>query len=234
MIRVLALAVVFTCALAARAEEPAGTPFIGGFADNSALPLFVSEGKLAIATKYGKLDVPFADIVRVEFGFRYPPGIEAKIAAAIEKLGDADFKIREEAQKQLNSVGETALPLLKKAAKGTNPELVRRADECIIKIQTGLPRDRGEIVEYDVIVTETSVLSGKLETASITVKTKFFGEKAIALGDLRTFRHATLDPEPKVKPATLPLNPNGIFAPPGVAVPPGGAAPLPVLPGGGR
>jgi len=237
MIRFLALAAVFMGFSSSHAEEPTGTSFTGGFSDNSALPLFLPEGKLALTTKYGKLEVPFADIVRVEFGFRYPTGMELKIAAAIEKLGDADFKIREEAQKQLNNIGEMALPLLKRSPKGTNAELVRRADECIIKIQTSLPKDRWEVVEYDVIITETSVLRGKLETASILAKTKFFGEKAIALANLRTLRHATLDPESKVKPATLPPNPNGLFAPPGFAVPPGGAIPLPPFiapPGGGR
>ena len=215
---------LLTASIAFGAEPPvpipAGLPYIGGFADGSSLPVFLPDGKIAIATKYGKLAVPISEIVRIELGFRYPEGMEAKILAAIEDLGASDFKLRDTAQKYLESRGEVAMPALRKAAKGSNPESVRRAEEVLVKLQGSLPKDQREAPEYDVIVTENSSIRGTIETNAIKANTKFFGETTLKLADLRTLRNKVLDPD---KPAT---------ATPGAKYGPGPADQI-FFPGGG-
>ncbi len=200
----------------ARADDPAGIPFAGGFADNSTLPLYLLDGKITIATKYGKLTVPLSEVVTIELGFRYPDGMEAKITVAAGELGSADFKVREQAEKQLLTWRDLALPALRKAMMSGNPEAVRRAEDLITKIQASLPKDRQEVAEYDVIVTENSTIRGKLETGTIKANTKFFGETILKLADLRTLRNTLLEPTPKSGTAVKPK--------PGMPGVPGGAA----------
>ena len=192
---ILVLLVVASAALGADPTPP-GLPYIGGFADGSALPVYLPEGKIAIATKYGKLAVPLSEIVRIELGFRYPEGMEAKVGAAIADLGASDFKQRDEAQKKLEAWGELGLPALRKATKGGNPEGARRADEILTKLLAKLPKDLRDVPEYDVIVTENSSLRGTIETTGVKANTKFFGETTLKLADLRTLRNKVLDPDP--------------------------------------
>jgi len=62
---------------------------------------------------------------------------EAKIKALIRQLGDDDFNKREEASQRLVSIGARAKPLLKQAATDPDVEIVRRAEECLQKIEQG-------------------------------------------------------------------------------------------------
>ena len=196
------LASLFAASTALGADPaPAGLPFTGGFADGSALPVFLPEGKITIATKYGKLAVPLSEIVRIELGFRYPEGMEAKITTAATDLGASDFKQRDEAQKYLESRGELALPALRKTAKGGNPEAMRRAEEILAKLLAKLPKDLRDVPEYDVIVTENSSVRGSIETTGLKANTKFFGETTLKLADLRTLRNKVLDPDKPAKPS---------------------------------
>ena len=73
---------------AGEAQTPDGPPeFEAKFADDSVLKVIALESALTVSTKYGKLTVPLADVVRLEVGFRYPEGIEAKVEQAIERWG---------------------------------------------------------------------------------------------------------------------------------------------------
>jgi hypothetical protein len=58
-----------------------------------------------------------------------------KISKLIEKMGSSDFEDREEAQKQLDAIGEPALEALKKAMSSEDTEVRRRAEELIKKIE---------------------------------------------------------------------------------------------------
>jgi len=218
-------------ATAARAEEPTGIAFTGGFADNSNVPLYLPDSKITIVTKYGKLAVPLSEVVRIEFGFRYPEGMEKKIASAIEDLGSADYAKREAAQKQLILWGEVVIPALRKAMKSGNAEAASRAEVIVNKLLASLPGDHPEIQEFDTVITEESNIRGSLETTAIKANTKFFGETTLRLADLRVLRNIALDhAEPKAKPAkpVKPVGAGGPFGPPGA-----GAGPIIIL-GGNR
>jgi len=66
------------------------------------------------------------------------PPTDKQIVELITKLGDARFKVRDEACKKLIEIGKPALPLLKKAAESEEVEIRLRASR-IIKIIEAQP-----------------------------------------------------------------------------------------------
>ena len=57
-----------------------------------------------------------------------PPGA---IPDLIRKLGSEEFSQREKAEQALRDIGEAALPALKKASADPDPEIARRARDCV-------------------------------------------------------------------------------------------------------
>jgi len=57
------------------------------------------------------------------------------ISEMIQALGNASFELREKAEKDLGLVGETALEQLRKARKSEDPEIRRRVESLIKKIE---------------------------------------------------------------------------------------------------
>jgi HEAT repeat protein len=62
---------------------------------------------------------------------------EASARALVRKLGDGDFSVRERASDELAALGTRALPLLRAAAKDPDPEVARRAEACVERIEKG-------------------------------------------------------------------------------------------------
>ena len=58
------------------------------------------------------------------------------ISEMIKSLGDSSFEVREKAEKDLGLVGEPALEQLRKARKSEDPEIRRRTESLIKKIET--------------------------------------------------------------------------------------------------
>ena len=58
------------------------------------------------------------------------------ISEMIKSLGDSSFELREKAEKDLGLVGEPALEQLRKARKSEDPEIRRRTESLIKKIET--------------------------------------------------------------------------------------------------
>src|SRR5262249_28150254 len=63
------------------------------------------------------------------------PAAGPSLEQLIQRLGNRDFRIRQEASKALASVGASALPALQKARTYTDAEVQRRLDELIDHIQ---------------------------------------------------------------------------------------------------
>jgi HEAT repeat protein len=57
-----------------------------------------------------------------------------KARALVKKLGDDAFAVREKATADLTALGPVALPLLRMAAKDKDPEVSRRAVQCLQQI----------------------------------------------------------------------------------------------------
>jgi hypothetical protein len=62
------------------------------------------------------------------------PELLDKARALIGKLGDDNFAAREQASKDLLTMGAVAIPLLRDAARGEDREVARRARECLRQI----------------------------------------------------------------------------------------------------
>jgi hypothetical protein len=58
-----------------------------------------------------------------------------QVAKLIEKMGSGDFEDREKATEQLDGIGVPALEALRKASKSEDPEVRRRAEELVAKIE---------------------------------------------------------------------------------------------------
>ncbi len=60
-----------------------------------------------------------------------------RIQELVRRLGDDDFKTREEASRKLIMFGPRARPFLQAALKDSDPEIVRRAQDCLERIAQG-------------------------------------------------------------------------------------------------
>src|SRR5207249_9005749 len=89
--------------------------------DGSAIRMTILQKEIEVKTDYGLLTVPVKDIVKIDFGVHLPDGLEDKIAAAIEKLADENYKAREGALMDLIGWGPYAYPQLQRATKSTVP-----------------------------------------------------------------------------------------------------------------
>jgi hypothetical protein len=62
---------------------------------------------------------------------------ESHIKELVQRLGDDEFKVREEASRQLVMLGPRARPFLQVALKDSDPEIARRAQDCLDRIARG-------------------------------------------------------------------------------------------------
>ena len=60
----------------------------------------------------------------------------ARVHELIKRLGDDDFSVREKASADLVTLGPLALPALREAKSNSDPEVVRRAVECLRRIES--------------------------------------------------------------------------------------------------
>jgi hypothetical protein len=86
--------------------------------------------------------------------------VPAAIARMIDQLGSPDFAEREKATQDLEAVGPAALPALRQAAAGSDPEVRRRAETLVRRLearalaQKVLMPSRVRLVYRDVLVRE--------------------------------------------------------------------------------
>ncbi|MFO0826064.1 MAG: LCCL domain-containing protein [Gemmataceae bacterium] len=156
--------------------------------DESTLKLKLLDDKLELVTKYGFLQIPVADVRRIEFAHRCPTDVAEKIALAISKLGHSDFQIREQASAELKNQRERAYPFLLRSLKHDDPEVSRRADEALRYIQARVPANLLEARDCDVVYTDDSKFTGKLAPQTLRVLTGMFGEQSLKVADLRSLR----------------------------------------------
>lgn len=170
------------------APPPTAPEFEIKFTDGGSLRIQALDESVVVVTKYGKLTVPLAEVRRVEFGFRYPPGTEAKIDALVGRLGADAFRDREEAERQLVAFKELALPAVRRAVKSTDPEVARRAEAVARKLAAVVPEDRQAVKDYDTVETAEFTARGRVAAAKLRVKSRQFGESALPVEELRAVR----------------------------------------------
>ncbi|QJW96650.1 LCCL domain-containing protein [Frigoriglobus tundricola] len=156
--------------------------------DDSNIKLKLLDEKLELVTKHGVLQIPVADVRRIEFANRVPADVAEKVLAAVAKLGHADFAVREAATVELKGYRERAYPSVLKALKHGDPEVGRRAEEIVKFIQGKTAPGLLEARDTDVVVTDDSKITGRLSAEVLRVATFQFGDQQLKLADLRTLR----------------------------------------------
>jgi hypothetical protein len=146
------------------------------------------DATITVVTKYGKLTVPLAEVVRIEVGFRYPDGLEAKVEEWVTNLGSAVFRDREAAEKALFNAAEYAVPALRRATKNPDAEVARRADSVLKKLTDKLPPEKMEMKDFDLVETAEVIVRGRLESTGVKMKTRHFGETTLQLAEVRSIR----------------------------------------------
>ncbi|HZY86028.1 MAG TPA: hypothetical protein VFE78_14440, partial [Gemmataceae bacterium] len=148
---------------------------------------------VVVATRYGKLTVPAADIRRIEFGFHLPDEVAREVEAAVRQLGSDDFKQREAAGKRLVTLGFRAWPALQAAARSSDKEVSARARVAIERVRKEVPAEHLSLPEQDVVYTRDCVLAGRIEGEALKVGSASLGDLSLRLTELRSLRSAAVE-----------------------------------------
>jgi hypothetical protein len=167
---------------------PAGLEAEVRCVDDSVLKLKILDERLNVSTRYGSLQVPVADIRRIEFATRVTPEVAERVSLLISNLNHPDFDAREKATAELRELRERAYFPLLKAIKHQDPEISRRAEETVRYIQQKVPPGQLDVREYDVIYTDDSKFTGMIGSAILRVQTTMFGEQSLRLADIRSLK----------------------------------------------
>jgi LCCL domain len=154
--------------------------------DESNLKVVLCDEKIELLTRHGKLDIPVAEIIRIDFRLRIPEGTKKKIAVAVAELGHEDYSTRQRATNTLLSLREKSYPSLVQASKNKDPEVARRAEVALDKLRETLPGDTLEFPATDVVHTSDSIIAGQINMDSFRVTTLSFGDQQLRLTDIRS------------------------------------------------
>lgn len=175
------------------------------FLDDSKVKMTLRDERLELATPYGHLGIPIADIQRIDFATRTSEELLRRIDNAVANLGSPQFQLREEASADLLQLREKGYQAILRAAKLKDPEVTRRAEQLIEKIRESVSEDMLEVRRQDVIYTADSKISGQIETAVLKATTFQFGEVQMRVADMRGLR--TLGSEPDGEAPGIELGP---------------------------
>jgi hypothetical protein len=103
-----------------------------------------------------------------------------QILALVRQLGDRSFKVRQKASADLVALGTIARPYLSQATKAPDPEIVRRAEECLEQI-------RPEGSRQELTVAAIRLLAARKPAATIETLLAFlpFAENEIVTGEIQ-------------------------------------------------
>jgi hypothetical protein len=160
------------------------------------LKLTLRDERIPLSTPYGKLLVPVADIHRIEFAWRLSDDVARRIETAITNLGSPEFRQREAATTELLKLREKAYPALLQAARQKDAEVVRRAKELLQRVRDAVPEQNLVFRKYDIVHTEDSKITCRIEGAALKANTFQFGEVQLKLADLRSLRSLAVPEEP--------------------------------------
>jgi hypothetical protein len=189
--------ILFVCAGVACAQDEAGTEARNSdkkdeaeinFANGSTVRMSLLQDKIEVLTRYGKLEIPLADVQRIEFGVHLTPDAAKKVEAGVQKLASAQYAEREDGARELAALGASAYPALLKAAKSGDQEVVRRSEKIITDLRARVPEKDLRSREEDVIVTPGFTVVGRIVTQALKGKSEYFGNVQLQLPQLRHLR----------------------------------------------
>ncbi len=124
-----------------------------------------------VETLYGKLTVPASDVIRIRIGKKADKDLKARIEKLIADLANKDFRIREEAQKELSKLGKAAYSEIEAASRSTDTEVKERATALLANITL----DDGDEPQLndDEVLTPNFAIRGTVKLDALAVATKF-------------------------------------------------------------
>lgn len=166
------------------------------FTDDSVLKLTLRDASISMTTTYGNLRVPLSTVRYIEFATRIPPAVTRRAEAAVAKLGDLQYAVRQAAGAELLEMREQAYPSLLQAAHHKDPEVARRAEGLLRQLRELVPADHLTIRKADTVWTVDSRLSGRIDGEFIKAHTFQFGDVPLKLEHMRTLQYISVDPDP--------------------------------------
>jgi hypothetical protein len=158
------------------------------FTDDSVMRMVVLQEQVEVVTRFGKLMVPTREIQSIDFGIHLPPGLELKVAEAIDQLGHDNYRTRENALKNLVTWGPFAYPQVYAATKSEDPEIIKRSLMALDRIRAKFPARNLRLRDEDVVATPAFTIVGRVTTPVMKAKNVNFGELDLKLCTLRSVR----------------------------------------------
>lgn len=158
--------------------------------DGSILKVRLLDAKIPLKTDYGIFEISSVDIRHIEFANRISDELARQLKAAVAKLGDDDYHVREAATAQLLSMQQLAYPALVAAAQSEDVEVVHRAEQLMNLIRQSASEDDLELQDFDVIYTDRSQIAGTIQLASLKVESVPLGQQQLKLEMLRRLQLA--------------------------------------------
>jgi hypothetical protein len=149
---------------------------------------------VTISTEFGDLRIPVEKLYGFRPGLNSYPELASQIKSLVEKLGDKDFNTRENAHKEIVSMGPQFLMEVYEYEDGGNAERKRHLKEIREELESmaedadsfddvdeksGVAMIRGDSVQ-----TKDFTVVGKIKEATFAMKTKY-GDLSIKLSDIK-------------------------------------------------
>lgn len=154
------------------------------FADDSSLKFILLDERLTMNTGYGQLEIPFAEVRRIEFGARLS---DAELAAFEKGLADvlSNTAIRRQTGKDaLIALGPKVVPAIRRALKRSDAESLPYLDQVLEKFAAGPANPKTEARDYDLVSTDESSFAGRVLATNFQIRTVQFGELTLKASDV--------------------------------------------------
>ena len=163
--------------------------------DGSIIAGEMTVSQIEVKTEFGTLTVPVEKIISITPGLQSHTKLAEKINKLIKELGGPDYKAREEAQKELLSMGPAVRDIVADHTDSKNAELKRRATEIVAKLDeaSGDSGDDGfededskprKWVKFDIVKTAKFSIAGKISPSEFKIASKY-GPLNVSLNDIQ-------------------------------------------------
>jgi hypothetical protein len=166
----------------------------------------VVSGKLSVSsitvdTAFGKLEVPVRSIISFIPGLDSHPKHREQIRTLVLQLGANEKTLRDDAEKQLSSMGAAVRPILEQFRDDKDTERRNRVTKLLDEIEQQAEDEEGgrptALIDEDTIQTTSFTMVGKISPQSFQVQTKF-GPLTVNLADIRRAEHES-DEKPELR-----------------------------------
>ena len=171
--------------------------------------------QIDVATQFGSLRIPIANIVRFRPGLDSFPAVDARIKKWIEQLGDRDFATREQAHRELSRMGLQLKSQISKFDDGGSAERKKHLAEIRQEIEQLLDEDSmsdsnsAPLIRQDTIETSDFTIVGKIQQESFTIVTKH-GALEVGIADIKMGDRTWLTQAPTLR-KTVEVKGNSFF-----------------------